>query len=84
MSLLNSVLKLFVGDKNKKDLQSLLPIIDKVDGYYKTFKSFSNDELRAKSIEFKETLIEYVTFYEFEELIKLCNSFGYPIKNENE
>jgi len=30
MSLLNSVLKVFVGDKRKKDLKTLEPVIGKV------------------------------------------------------
>ena len=30
MSLLNSVLKVFVGDKTKKDLAKILPIVEQI------------------------------------------------------
>ena len=30
MSIINSVLKLFIGDKSKQDVKSILPIVDKI------------------------------------------------------
>ena len=56
MSILNSVLKVFVGDKNKKDLKILLPIVDKVATFYNSYASLSNDELRAKTLELKNRI----------------------------
>lgn len=56
MSILNSVLKLFVGDKTKKDLKALLPIVDEVLAFENAMKSLSNDELRSKTLDFKEIL----------------------------
>ena len=53
MSLLNSVLKVFVGDKKKKDLKLLQPIVDKVSALENEYKALSNDELRARTLEFK-------------------------------
>src|SRR5210317_1916289 len=53
MSLLNSVLKVFVGDKKKKDLKLLRPIVDKVSAFESEYGALSNDELRAKTLEFK-------------------------------
>lgn len=53
MSLLNSVLKLFVGDKQQKDLKSLQPIVDKVTAFETAMTSLSNDALREKTNEFK-------------------------------
>ncbi len=53
MSLLNSVLKVFVGDKKKKDLKLLQPIVDKVSALESAYAALSNDELRAKTLEFK-------------------------------
>ena len=35
MSLLNSVLKVFVGDKSKQDVKAIMPIVQKI----KTFES---------------------------------------------
>ena len=56
MSLLNSVLKVFVGDKTKKDLAKILPIVEQINSHYKSFKDLSNDELRKKTVSFKNKL----------------------------
>jgi preprotein translocase subunit SecA len=53
MSLLNSVLKIFVGDKQQKDLKLLQPIVTKTRSFENAIGDLSNDELRAKSDEFK-------------------------------
>lgn len=56
MSVLNSILKLFVGDKQQKDLKSLQPIVEKVQSFENSLSSLSNDGLRAKTIEFKSKI----------------------------
>ena len=48
MSILNSVIKLFVGDKQQKDFKILQPSCDDVKNLKPQFK-LSNDELRAKT-----------------------------------
>ena len=53
MSILNSVIKLFVGDKQEKDLKILQPIVEDVNKFEAAFSKLSHDELRAKTIEFK-------------------------------
>jgi preprotein translocase subunit SecA len=56
MSILNSVIKLFVGDKQQKDLKILQPVVDDVNKFESAFSKLSNDELRAKTSEFKERI----------------------------
>ncbi|WP_428742442.1 preprotein translocase subunit SecA [Tenacibaculum sp.] len=56
MSVLNSIIKLFVGDKQQKDLKSLQPIVEKVRSFENSLSNLSNDELRAKTIEFKSKI----------------------------
>ena len=46
MSLLNSVLKVFVGDKKKKDLKILQPIVDNVRAFDQEMETLSIDQLR--------------------------------------
>ncbi|MGG8495086.1 preprotein translocase subunit SecA [Tenacibaculum sp. TC6] len=53
MSILDSIIKIFVGDKQQKDLKSLQPIIEKVKSYESALHNLSNDDLRTKTIEFK-------------------------------
>ncbi len=56
MSLINSVLKVFVGDKKKKDLKLLQPIVDKVNTFENELSNLSIDELRNKTAEFKKKI----------------------------
>ena len=58
MSLLNSVLKVFVGDKSKKDLKELQPIVDSVRAFDEQMNALSIDQLRNKTNEFKEKISE--------------------------
>ena len=56
MSLLNSVLKVFVGDKRKKDLKELQPVVDQVRAFDSQMEALSIDQLRNKTIEFKQKI----------------------------
>jgi len=56
MNILNSVIKLFVGDKQEKDLKILQPVVENVKKFEIEFSKLSNDALRAKTIEFKERI----------------------------
>ncbi len=56
MSVLNSVIKLFVGDKQQKDLKKLQPIVASVNKFKDEIAALSNDELRGKTIEFKNKI----------------------------
>jgi len=56
MSIVNSLLKVFVGDKKQKDLKLLQPIVNQVHTFDSQIANFSNDELRAKTIEFKQRI----------------------------
>ena len=58
MSLLNSVIKIFVGDKAKKDIKEIQPLVDKIKSFESTFTALSHDELREKTIAFKERIKE--------------------------
>src|SRR5690606_4139859 len=56
MSLLNSVLKAFVGDKAKKDVKELRPLVDQIHTYEDALSALSHDELRSKTQEFKDKI----------------------------
>ena len=56
MSVLNSVIKLFVGDKQQKDLKILQPVVTDVNAFETAISILSHDALRAKTIEFKERI----------------------------
>ncbi|MCE2612653.1 preprotein translocase subunit SecA [Flavobacteriaceae bacterium D16] len=58
MSLVNSIIKAFVGDKSKKDVKELQPIVNKIRSFDEEMKGLSHDELRNKTIGFKEIIAE--------------------------
>ena len=58
MSILNSVIKIFVGDKQQKDLKILQPVVDDTKTFEAALSQLSNDELRAKTQEFKTKILE--------------------------
>ena len=58
MSLLNSVLKVFVGDKSKQDVKAITPIVNQIKTFESALEALSHDELRAKTAFFKSKIAE--------------------------
>jgi preprotein translocase subunit SecA len=56
MSFINSILKVFVGDKSQKDVKALQGNITKVKSFETALAALSNDELRAKTQYFKDKI----------------------------
>ncbi|MCH2654878.1 MAG: preprotein translocase subunit SecA [Flavobacteriales bacterium] len=56
MSILNRVLNVFVGNKSRKDLKSIQPIVSQILAEEKKLSDISNDELRSKTKEFKDQI----------------------------
>ena len=56
MSILNNILKTFVGDKTKKDLNKITPLVAEIKTYEKQLESLTNEELRLKTATFKEQI----------------------------
>lgn len=56
--MLNIVKKIF-GDKHEKNLKVLWPVVEEINQEYEKFKSLSDDELRAKTQEFKNKINEH-------------------------
>ena len=56
MSFINSLLKAFVGDKSEKDVKGLQPYLAKIKTFESTLAALSNDELRARTVFFKEKI----------------------------
>ena len=58
MGILDKVLKVFVGDKSKQDVSAITPIVDKIKTFEAPLEALSHDELRAKTLAFKEKIAE--------------------------
>jgi preprotein translocase subunit SecA len=55
-----SVSKLF-GTKSERDLKEIRPIVDKILAVYPSLSNLSNDELRAKTLSFKQRIADNVS-----------------------
>ena len=53
MSIINSILKAFVGDKSEKDVKAIQPLVTKVKSFESALQALSHDELRDKTAQFK-------------------------------
>ena len=58
MSILNTILKTFVGDKSKKDIRAIQYLVDQINKHQLEFEGISNDELREKTAVFRAKIIE--------------------------
>ncbi len=54
--MLKGFAKKIFGDKNAKALKDLWPVVDEINVEYEKLQSLTDDELKAKTIEFKEVL----------------------------
>ena len=58
MGILDSVLKVFVGDKSKKDIGEIQPLVDAIKKHESAMSALSIDELRAKSDAFRQRIAD--------------------------
>ena len=56
MSFFNSILKFFIGDKTKKDIKSILPIVEEIKSFESEISKLNNDELREQTLNFKSEI----------------------------
>jgi preprotein translocase subunit SecA len=59
-SLVKSISNLF-GNKSDRDVKDLWPIVAEINKHFESYASLSNDELRAKTAEFKQRIAEYLS-----------------------
>ena len=57
MSIINSVLGLFLGNKYERDLKEINPYVDKTHIEYEKVKGLSNDELRDQTDELRKEIL---------------------------
>jgi len=77
-----SLKKLF-GSKSDKDIKAINPLVDKIHEAYKDISKLSNDDLRAKTIEFKAQIASYLQEEETE-IKELHNRLENDLDIENE
>ena len=78
MSIVNSLLKVFLGDKSGKDLKKLTPLVDEINKHFIGMSSLSNDELRGKTYNFKKIISDKTS-----ELVSSIKKLNESITNES-
>ncbi|HEY8397856.1 MAG TPA: preprotein translocase subunit SecA, partial [Flavihumibacter sp.] len=58
--MLGFIQKLFGGSKSEKDVKNIQPLVAKTNEYFAAYQSLSNDQLRAKTQEFKARIKEHL------------------------
>ena len=61
------ILRKLFGSKHEKDVRALRPLVEEINGYYKEYQNLSDDQLKAKTEEFRERI--RAAFKETEEQI---------------
>ncbi|MDH7515498.1 MAG: preprotein translocase subunit SecA [Bacteroidota bacterium] len=56
--MLQFISKLFGGKKSERDIRELLPIVEQINAHYAELQSLTDDELRAKTQEFKRRIAD--------------------------
>ncbi len=59
--MLGFIQKLFGGSKSEKDVKSIQPLVAKANEYFAAYQSLSNDQLRAKTQEFRDRIQQHLT-----------------------
>src|ERR671913_1971601 len=54
--MLGFISKMFGGSKSEKDIKSIEPVVGEINRHFAGFQSLTNDQLRAKTVEFKERI----------------------------
>ncbi len=52
--------KKMLGSKSDRDIKEIVPIVDQAIAFYESIKTYSGDELRAKTLEFKQKISDAV------------------------
>lgn len=59
--MLKFISKLFGGSKSEKDVQQMMPIVQKANQFFQQYQSLTNDELRNKTAEFRQRIKEHLS-----------------------
>ena len=52
--------KLFGGNKSDKDVKKIQPVVEKINQHFNSIASFTNDQLRNKTQEFRQRIQEHL------------------------
>ncbi|MDR3711850.1 MAG: preprotein translocase subunit SecA [Puia sp.] len=59
--MLGFISKIFGGNKSEKDIKTILPLVEKINQHFASYQSLTNDQLRAKTAEFKQRILDHLS-----------------------
>src|SRR5258705_5897286 len=68
--MLGFISKMFGGSKSQKDVKKIEPYVGRINEFFTSYQSLSNDQLRGKTREFRERIKEHLTEIDAEIIAK--------------
>ena len=59
--MIGAISKLFGGNKSEKDVKKITPRVENINQFFTQYQSLSNDELRQKTVEFKQRITAHLS-----------------------
>ena len=56
IDVINKMLNKVFGNKSEKDMQALMPIVEEINKNFASYSGLSNDQLRAKTVDFQNRI----------------------------
>lgn len=78
-----NILKKLFGSKSEKDVKNLAPLVDEIKAEYEVILKLSNDELRQKTVDFRQKIAAHIREEE-NEIKELKNKIENDLDIENE
>ena len=59
--MLGIISKIFGGSKSEKDVKKISPKVEQINQFFAQYQSLSNDELRNKTVEFRQRITAHLS-----------------------
>lgn len=59
--MLGFISKLLGGSKSDKDIKQIYPLVEQINAHFSSYQSLTNDELRNKTLEFRQRIKDYLS-----------------------
>jgi len=79
--MLGFISKIFGGSKSEKDVKKIEPYVGKINQFFSSYESISNDELRNKTLEFRQRIKEHLSEIDAEIAAKNASAEELPFND---
>lgn len=79
--MLKIISMLLGGNKSEKDVAKITPLVQKINQFYEQYQPLSNDELRYKTVEFKQRIKDFLKDIDDEIAAKQADADNLPVED---